>query len=110
MDRCGWSGALLRPSAPPDRRESLLSLQKPEDVRPAEAQIEYLPRNEDAVRWEATNSRLTTTFESRTAAAIVVSAINVPAIDLRVGALRHIYKIVCRARFLENGINVTQGW
>jgi len=80
------------------------------DAAPAEAQIEYLPRNEDAVRWEATNLRLTTAFESRAMAAIVGSAINgsaingsainVSAIDLRVGALRHVYKIVCRARFL----------
>jgi len=90
------------------------------DAAPAEAQIEYLPRNKDAVRWEATNLRLTTAFESRAMAAIIgsaivvsainVSAINVSAIDLRVGALRHVYKIVCRAKTLENGINVTQGW
>jgi hypothetical protein len=85
------------------------------DAAPAEAQIEYLRRNEDAVRWEATNLRLTTAFESRAMAAIVVSAIdvsaiNVPAIDVRVGALRHVNKIVCREKTLENGINVTQGW
>jgi len=80
------------------------------DAAPTEAQIEYLSRNEDAVRWEATNLRLTTALESRAMAAIIVSAINVPAIDIRVGALRHVYKIVCRAKTLENGINVTQGW
>jgi hypothetical protein len=41
---------------------------------------------------------------------MVVSAIAVDEIVVRIGALRHAYKIVCRAKTLEHGSNVTPGW
>ena len=36
--------------------------------------------------------------------------IGVCAVVVCLGALRHVYKIVCRARILEKRIKVTQDW
>jgi len=51
------------------------------DAAPAEAQVADLPRKEDAVGWEETDLRDTSTTESRVTRAIVV----------RVGMLSHVY-------------------
>ncbi len=70
-----------------------------------QTQVANFPRKNDAVRWEASELRVTTAAESCAAAPIIVCAIIVC-----VATFRHVYKIVCRARILEDGIRVTQDW
>jgi len=71
----------------------------------SEAQVAYPYRKKDAIGWEATDLRVTAARKSRATTAIVVCAVLVC-----VGPLRHVYKIVCRARILEKGVKVTQDW
>jgi fatty acid desaturase len=85
-----------------------------------ETQVADRPRNKNAIGWEAADLRVTAADESRTASAIVVWAIIVWTVmvwaimvcEIMVwaivawailgcrGALRHVYKIVCRAKIL----------
>ena len=73
-----------------------------------QTQVADRPRNKNPIGREATDLRLTAADESHAAAAIFFCAIVFCVIVVCIRALRHVYKIVCRARILENGIKVMQ--